>query len=52
MRSMVLAHVNELASLLYSLESSFNYSLRTSYECHDSTVGSFARINVQNLYSA
>ena len=49
---MMLSHVNEFSGCLYSLERSLYDIFRTSDECNHRTVGGFARIHVQNLYSS
>ena len=49
--TMMLAHVDELTGLLYSLERSLHDSLRTSDKRHYGTVGGLARIYIQDLYA-
>jgi hypothetical protein len=51
MCTMMLAHVDELASTLYALERSLYDSLWTADECNDCTVGCLAWIYVEDLYT-
>ena len=51
MSTLVQTHVYKFSSLLHSLESSLQNSLGRTYESNHRTVGSLARIHVQNLYA-
>ena len=48
---MMLAHIDEFACLCHSTESCVYNGLRLSYEGYNRTVGGFARIHVEELYS-
>ena len=50
--SFVLSHVNELAGTFHSLERSLHDCFRAADKCYHRTIGSFARIHIQDLYSA
>jgi hypothetical protein len=51
MGTMMLSHVDELASTLYALERGLYDSLWAADKCHDCTVGCLTRIHVQDLHT-
>ena len=49
--TLVLSHVNEFSGTSHTLERSLHDCFRTADKGHDCSVGCFARIHIQDLYS-